>query len=130
MSPLRIASAALLAGVTLAMPTHDAAAQPAKPTILITLNSHFYNPNPIILPGGVPVHLVLENKSGKTHDFTAPEFFRSAHIQSGNAPNGSINLQKGQSTTIDLIAARGTYKVHCTQPFHTMLGMTGKIIVS
>lgn len=130
MSPLRIACAAALAGATLALPTHDAGAQATRLTVTITLNSHYFQPNPIRLASGVPVHLVLENKSGKTHDFTAPEFFRTSQIQSGAAPGGKITLEKGRGTTIDLIPRRGTYRLHCSQPFHTMLGMAGKIVVS
>ena len=130
MSALRILGAAALAGATFILPAHDLAAQPAKPTVTITLASHYFQPNPIYLAGGVPVHLVLQNKSGKTHDFTAPEFFRTAQIQAGSAPGGKITLEKGRSATIDLIPRRGTYRLHCSQPLHTMLGMAGKIVVS
>ncbi len=129
MSPLRIASTALLAGATLALPASHAVAKPAPPRVIVVLGSHFFQPNPIYLAGGVPVHLILENRAGKTHDFSAPEFFRSARIIVGSAPNGKITLPKGRGTEIDLVPRRGTYKLHCSQPFHTMLGMTGRIIV-
>lgn len=127
MTPLRLACAATLAGAMLALP---ASAQPAMPTVNITLASHYYQPNPIYLAGGVPVRLIFNNRSGKTHDFKAPAFFRSARILSGRAPDGEIELQKGRGAVVVLIPARGTYKVHCSQPFHTMLGMTGRIVVS
>jgi hypothetical protein len=39
-------------------------------------------------------------------------------------------VRKGGTAVIDLIPARGTYKVHCGRPFHTMLGMTTRVIVS
>jgi len=126
---LRILSAAILAGATLNLPA-SLAAKPARPNVMIVLGSHYFQPNPIYLAGGVPVHLVLENRSGKTHDFAAPEFFRSARIIAGSAPAGKITLLKGRGTAIDLVPRRGTYKLHCSQPFHTMLGMTGKIVVS
>lgn len=130
MSPLRLASAAVLAGATLALPASQTAAQPAMPTVNITLGSHYYQPNPIYLAGGVPTRLIFNNRSGKTHDFKAPAFFRSARILRGGAPDGEVELKKGRGTVIILIPARGRYRVHCTQPFHTMLGMTGRIIVS
>ena len=129
MSPLRLACAAVLAGATLALPA-SAVAQRNRPTVTITLASHHYQPNPIYLAGGVPTRIIFQNRSGKTHDFKAPEFFRGARIYRGAAPNGVVTLQKGRGTVIDLIPARGRYRVHCTQPFHTMLGMTGRIIVS
>ena len=131
MSPLRLACAAALAGAALAVPASVAAQRrPAMPTVNITLASHYYQPNPIYLAGGVPVRLIFHNRSGKSHDFKAPAFFRSARIIRGSAPGGMVELKKGRGTIIILTPARGTYKVHCTEPFHTMLGMTGRIIVS
>ena len=131
MNPLRLASAAALAGATLALPASIAAQpRPAMPTVNITLGSHYYQPNPIYLAGGVPVRLIFTNRSGKSHDFKAPAFFRSARMLRGNAIGGEVALKRGRGTVIVLIPARGTYKVHCTQPFHTMLGMTGRIVVS
>jgi uncharacterized cupredoxin-like copper-binding protein len=129
MKTLRIAAAAILSAAAFAVPASVAAA-PQKPVVAITLASHFYQPNPIYLPGGVPVRLIFTNRAGKTHDFTAPQFFGSARILAGRAPGGKVQVQKGSTTVIELVPARGTYKVHCGQPFHTMLGMTGRIIVS
>ena len=126
MAPSRVLLACTLAMLAAA----PSAAKPAHPTVNITLGSHFYRPNPIYLAGGVPTRLIFENKSGKTHDFKAPEFFRTARIMSGSAPGGVITLQRGRGAIVTLIPRRGRYKVHCSQPFHTMLGMTATIIVS
>jgi uncharacterized cupredoxin-like copper-binding protein len=130
MSPLRTACAAVLAGATLTLPASGVTARPARPTVTITLGSHFYQPNPIYLAGGVPVRLIFQNRAGKTHDFKSPAFFRSSRILSGSVPRGEIELRGGRGTIVELIPRRGTYRVHCTQPFHTVLGMTGRIIVS
>lgn len=131
MSPLRLACAAALAGAALTLPTSvTAQRRPAMPTVNITLASHFYQPNPIYLAGGVPVRLIFNNRSGKTHDFKAPAFFRSARILRGSVPRGEVELKGGRGTIVILIPARGQYRVHCTQPFHTVLGMTGRIVVS
>ena len=109
MSPLRLACAAALAGAILALPASIAAQpKPAMPTVNITLASHYYQPNPIYLAGGVPVRLIFTNRSGKTHDFKAPDFFRSARILRGSAPGGEVELQKGRGAVIILIPARGT----------------------
>ena len=129
MSPSRFLRAAILAGATLSIPASIADARPARPNVTIILRSHYFQPNPIYLAGGVPVHLILQNRSGKTHSFTAPEFFRYSRILAGTAPSGRITLQGGHSVAIDLVPRRGIYKLHCSQPFHTMLGMTGKIVV-
>lgn len=130
MTRLRLASAAALASAVLALPASTTAAKPARPTVTITLGSHFYTPNPIHLAGGVPVRLMFFNRSGKTHDFKAPTFFASARMLSGAAPGGEVELKKGRGTVIDLVPMRGTYKVHCSQPFHSMLGMHGRIVVN
>ncbi len=114
------------AAVALAAPL--AAATPVA-SATITLTSHRFTPAPIYLPGGVPVRLILVNRAGKTHDFTAEKFFRSSRILSGRAAGGEISLGAGQSEVIDLIPARGTYKVHCGEFGHKMLGMRTVIIV-
>ena len=130
MNPMRFACAAALAGATLAVPASVAGSQPAKPTVGIALASYSFAPNPIYLAGGVPVRLVFTNRSGQTHEFDAPLFFRSARILSGSAPAGEVELKGGQTKVVELVPTRGTYKVHCGRPFHTILGMTARIIVS
>ena len=104
------------------------AAAPAA-SATITLSSYRFTPGPIYLAGGVPVRLTFVNSAGKNHDFTAKEFFRSARILAGRVSDGKVSLDGGQTKTIDLIPARGTYKVHCGKFGHSMLGMSTTIIV-
>jgi uncharacterized cupredoxin-like copper-binding protein len=119
-----LAAAALLA----LLPATTADAAP-RTRATITLTSHRFTPSPIYLAGGVPVRLVLANRAGKTHDFTARQFFATARVLRGRAPGGEVRLAAGRSAVIDLIPARGTYKVHCGQFGHRMLGMSTMIIV-
>jgi plastocyanin len=128
MTPLRTAFVMALAAA--ATSASSQAPRPAKPNVTIVLGSHYFQPDPIYLAGGVPVRLIFQNKSGKTHDFKAQKFFASARMLSGAAPRGEVELKKGRGTVIELVPARGRYRVHCSQPFHAMLGMTGTIIVS
>ena len=130
MSRLRFASAAALAGALLTLPGSMLAARPALPTVTITIGSHFYRPNPIHLAGGVPVRLIFVNRAGVPHDFKAPQFFQSARILTGAAASGKIALAAGRGTTVTLIPRRGRYKVHCSRPFHAMMGMQGWIVVA
>ena len=130
MSRLRLACAMALVGALLFLPTSQSSAQSGRPTVTITIGSHFYQPNPIYLAGGVPVRLVFVNRAGVPHDFKAPQFFRSAQIISGAAPAGRIELAAGRGTSVTLVPRRGRYKVHCGKPFHAMLGMRGWIIVA
>jgi plastocyanin len=112
-----------------------AAAQPGTaqlvpaPVKVINLHSYAYSPTPIRLRAGAPVTLMFVNRSGKGHDFTAREFFRSARILAGRVPNGEIDLRGGQSASVTLVPAAGRYKVHCGHPFHSLLGMRSVILV-
>lgn len=119
---LVLAAAALLAAA-------PAATQPPVPVQVITLQSHSYSPTPIRLRAGQPVTLMFVNRAGKGHDFTAPEFFRSARILSGRVDNGEVDLGGGRSANVTLIPAAGRYPVHCGRPFHKMLGMRSTILV-
>ena len=114
------ASLAILAVPAKAAPT-------ARATII--LSSHRFTPSPIYLAGGVPVRLILTNRAGRTHDFTAPSFFRAARLLRGRAPGSEVRLAAGRSAVIDLVPARGTYKVHCGEFGHKLLGMSTMIIV-
>ena len=118
----------LAATFGLALASSSTASAPVA-SATITLTSHRFTPSPIHLAGGVPVRLVLVNRAGKTHDFTAEKFFRASRILAGRARGGEIRLGAGQSTVIDLVPVRGTYKVHCGEFGHKMLGMSTMIIV-
>lgn len=121
---IRMLAAALL---LVSLPVAADAAPKARATV--TLSSHRYTPSPIYLAGGVPVRLILINRAGKSHDFTAHQFFRNARILRGRAPGGEVRLAAGRSAVIDLIPRRGTYKVHCGEFGHRMLGMSTKVVV-
>lgn len=118
-----LAAAALLT----ALPAAAQAAPKAHATV--TLTSYRFTPSPIYLAGGVPVRLILVNRAGKSHDFTAEQFFRNARILRGRAPGGEVRLSAGRSAVIDLVPRRGTYKVHCGEFGHRMLGMSTMIVV-
>lgn len=121
----------LAAGLALAASTAAAPAAPAPAArATITMTSYRYTPSPIYLAGGVPVRLVIVNTAGKAHDFSAREFFASARLLSGRVRGGKVDVPGGGSAVVDLVPARGTYRVHCTKFGHTMLGMTATIVVS
>ena len=122
---VRLAAAAALAlcpAATVASP----AQVPVQPVDLV---SFAYRPTPLVLRAGQPVTLLLVNRSKGSHDFTAPAFFRSARMLSGQAPRGAIVLRGRQSASVTLIPAAGRYRVHCTRPFHKMMGMKATILV-
>jgi len=125
---MRASRLAVTAAVLLPLSIPAPAQAPA--TVTVTLTSHRIAPNPIYLRADRKVRLVFLNRAGKTHDFTAPRFFRESRIVAGRAPRGEIALEGGRGAVVDLIPRRGTYKVHCGQFGHKQLGMKGMIVVS
>lgn len=123
MSKVRFAALAF----ALLLANSPAAAQPAVATI--DVQSFSFAPRPIRLAAGRPVTLVLVNRSGGGHDFTAPEFFASSAIVAGSAPRGRIALPGHATRTITLVPRAGTYKVRCSHFLHSSFGMTGQILV-
>jgi plastocyanin len=123
------AAALLAAAVAAAIP---AAASPAPPRtrVQITLESHRYSPAPIYLAGGVPVRLIFVNRAGKDHDFTAPQFFQTSRLLAGRVVRGEVAVPPGKTRIVDLVPTRGTYKVHCGEFGHRLLGMSTMIIVN
>ena len=124
MTALRIAATAAFV-LALAAP---AGAQ-VVPIINIELSSYSYAPRPIQLAAGKPVRLLFINRSTSGHDFTARKFFRSARILKGAVPEGEIELAGGATAAIELIPARGRYKVHCGHFGHKLMGMSTVIYV-
>ena len=120
MSTVRLIAAAV---VILAGPAS------AESPVTIELSSFAYAPKTISLAAGKPVTLVFVNRSGSAHDFTAKKFFAGAKFVNGSAPGGEIELKGGQSRTITLVPAAGSYNVHCGHFMHKQFGMHSKIIV-
>jgi len=108
-----------------------AAPAPGQPSgVTISLYSFGYSPRPIILRPGVPVTLTFVNRSGSGHDFTAKRFFASSRILSGSVPDGELEFRGGETKTVRLVPARGTYKAHCSHFLHAQMGMTDRIVVN
>jgi len=124
MTALRLAAAAAFV-LALAAP----ASADAVPTVTIALDSFKFTPSPIRLAAGQRIRLVFVNRSGSGHDFTAREFFRSARIVKGAAPEGEIELSGHQTAAVVLIPVRGRYKVHCSHFGHALMGMSTEILV-
>jgi plastocyanin len=125
MTAFRMAAAAAFV-LALAAP----ASADVVPTVTIALDSFKFTPSPIRLAAGQRVRMVFVNQSSSGHDFTARDFFKSAQILDGTAPEGEVELDGHQTAAVELIPARGSYKVHCSHFGHTLMGMSTEIIVS
>jgi plastocyanin len=123
MHAFRLAGAAAISLLVAA----PAPAQPAQLTIQVW--SFGFAPQPIHLRADQPVTLTFINRSGSSHDFTAPGFFQHARITAGSAPGDEIELGPHQTKAITLVPARGTYQAHCSHFLHKQMGMSDQIIV-
>ena len=120
--------ALILATAALAFGSTAAATKPTT-VVPVALYSYGYAPDPIVLRAGRPVTMVFTNRSDDRHEFKAKAFFRAAQIVSGSAHEGEIHLRPRQSTSITLIPARGSYRVHCSHFLHTQFGMETTLYV-
>lgn len=100
----------------------------------ITLANFSFTPSTVALKAGQQVTLHFENKGSGGHDFTAPEFFKAAAMDTATrvklGKKGKIELEGGTSAEVTLTPKPGTYKVKCGHFLHAGLGMTGTITVS
>jgi len=102
----------------------------APPVQTIELFSYGFKPAPVALPAGHEVTLKFVNTSTHGHDFTAPDFFKSSHIVAGSVgKGGEVDLHGGETKSVTLIPAAGTYSVHCGRLLHSSFGMHTTITV-
>lgn len=121
----RIGAAALLALVLTGSAEGQAPAQ-----LMIQVWSFGFAPHPIQLAAGRPVTLTFVNRSGSSHDFTAPGFFQHSKIVSGGVEGDEVELRPHETKVVTLVPARGTYQAHCSHFLHKQMGMSDDIIVS
>ena len=119
---MRIASLILV----VALPLPLSAANAALAHLTITLSNYRFDPAPIQLRRGQPYVLHLVNRSGRRHNFVAPEFLAAARTG-----RGKIEVPAGGAVNVAIVApAAGRYKVKCTHFTHAMRGMKSEIIVN
>jgi plastocyanin len=107
-----------------------AAPGPAQPAgVLVQLWSFGFAPDPIRLAAGKPVTLTFVNRSGVSHDFTAPGFFQHATVTTGAVAGDEIELRPHETKVVTLIPSAGTYQAHCSHFLHKQMGMSDLIVV-
>lgn len=137
LAALRLAAQSLSLSLLLAMPaalsSSAIAADPwaqATPVTVIMVDDRF-QPDHLTFHHGQPVALQLENHGRELHEFTAPDFFRSATIRDRRLlANGGteVVVQPGKSVRVFLLPTRiGHYPLTCAD--HDWAGMVGSITV-
>lgn len=106
--------------------------------VTVALDEYAFRPGRITLREGQPYRLRLENRGARTHDFTAPGFFRTVAMREGDprteevrAKGGSVDVPAGEAREVALVPLRGgSYPLECAKPLHDVFGMIGDIVVS
>ena len=120
-----------LAALVLSVPVTAAETQGQ---VTVTLANFSFTPADLHLHAGQPVTIHFVNTGSGGHDFTAPEFFAAATMDTANrarvgGKQGRVSLGKGESSDVTLTPRAGTYKAHCSHFMHGAMGMTGTVVV-
>ncbi|HEY2177132.1 MAG TPA: cupredoxin domain-containing protein [Caulobacteraceae bacterium] len=99
----------------------------------ITMSNYRFTPSVVHLHRGVTYALTLRNQSGGGHSFEAGAFFAMAELSPADRDRlgpGKIEVPPGDQVIVFVTPTRpGVFHFHCTHAFHSMMGMTGTIVV-
>jgi uncharacterized cupredoxin-like copper-binding protein len=113
------------------VPAHSANPWAHPKAVDVIMVDNRFQPDHLTFQAGKPYALHLVNRGKEMHEFTAPEFWKAAHVQNpGALANGGTDVvvQPGQSATIVLLAPpAGHYDLTCAD--HNWDGMVGQIDV-
>jgi uncharacterized cupredoxin-like copper-binding protein len=86
-------------------------------SLSIVATEYEFDPSDVSIPADTAVEITLENQGIIEHDWTVDEL----EIE--------IYADAGDTTTVSVTAAAGTYDVYCSIPGHRELGMEGSLTV-
>jgi|GraSoiStandDraft_57_1057295.scaffolds.fasta_scaffold290065_2 uncharacterized cupredoxin-like copper-binding protein len=100
-------------------------------TVTVVTSDYQFSPNELTFRRGVPYRLHLQNRGRETHEFTAPDFIKSARIRNPkvlNADQTEVVVQPGQAKDFYFVPkTAGRFSLICGD--HDWAGMTGGITV-
>ena len=102
------------------------------PRVEVVLSDFDFTPRTLQLPAGEPIVLALVNRSGNGHNFAAPSFLQAVQVAPADAAiiaSGAIEVPGGQTVLVRMVPEAGDYNLDCTHTGHSLLGMTGSIVV-
>lgn len=107
------------------------AATPAPVTMTVIMVDYKFEPDHLTFEHDVHYRLHLENHGKETHEFTAPTFFATAHIDNPgilNREHTEVVMQPGDVKDVFLTPGKpGVYDLRCAD--HDWNGMVGGITV-
>ena len=100
-------------------------------SVTVVASEYQFVPNRLAFRRGVAYRLHVENPGKEMHEFTAPEFFKSATIRNPAALNPDrteIELSPGAAKDLYFVPRQtGHFPLRCAD--HDWAGMTGEIVV-
>jgi uncharacterized cupredoxin-like copper-binding protein len=102
------------------------------PAVEVELSDFQFSPRSIHLRSGDRVVVLLANRTGSGHNFSAPEFFAAAQVDPASmshVQHGTVEVPKHSTVAIVLVPAAGRFLLKCSHPLHSTLGMKGVIVV-
>ena len=99
--------------------TAEAAGEAPAAASAVTVTSFdiYYEPKEITIPANTDVTITLPNDGVSSHDFSI------------DALNVAVALPPGETQTVVINAAPGSYEYYCNVPGHKEAGMVGTLIV-
>ena len=127
---MRIASFLIL---PLALLASSSVSGQAPGLVEVHLSSFRFTPRTLVFDHGRSYTLLLVNRTGAGHDFTAPEFFARSRVATASqrlVEGGEVEVPPRHVREIRLVAPpAGTYSLKCSHSLHKFFGMSGTIIV-
>ena len=100
-------------------------------TVTVVTRDYEFTPNRLSFRRGMPYRLHLENRGKETHEFTAPEFIKSARIRNPkvlNMDQTEVVIQPGEAKDFYFVPrTTGQFQLICGD--HDWAGMIGEITV-
>jgi uncharacterized cupredoxin-like copper-binding protein len=126
-------SVLLIAGLTVALaPAAHAVDWSKAQKVTVVTVEYAFKPADLSFHAGKPYRLHLENKGKETHEFTAPDFFKTLDMRKPDMTgpdHQEILLQPGDKKDFYFVAKQaGSYDLRCSD--HDWAGMVGHITVT
>jgi len=132
MSPFKLAPLAAVAALGL-LPIGASAQSDQGSVIAVELSEYKFTPSEIVLDAGKHYVFRLTDSGKRNHDLEAKAFFQTVTLDPESASavkDGDVDLTPGVTADVGFTPkTAGTFEMHCTHPFHAMLGMKGRIVV-
>jgi nitrite reductase (NO-forming) len=82
----------------------------------VTANDIYFDPKTLEGAANTDITITITNKGAAVHDFAIPDLNILSEM-----------IQPGQTVTVTVNAAAGTYQYECTVPGHAAAGMVGML---